>query len=97
MKEAIEREQCKIAHGKQQSSYQSNKQADGDLIYERCNWVRHKVDNQHKCSYEEWNLLLILCANIKDGFEKAHEWSRDDARYKATDVTKKYQTLVEQK
>lgn len=97
LKEAIEREQCKIAHGKQQSSYPSDKKADGDLIYERCNWVRHKVDNQHECSYEEWNLLLILCANIKDGFEKAHEWSRDDARYKATEVTKKYQTLVEQK
>ncbi len=97
LKEAIEREQCKIAHGRQQSSYPSDKKADGDLIYERCNWVRHKVDNQHECSYEEWNLLLILCANIKDGFEKAHEWSRDDARYKATDVTKKYQTLVEQK
>lgn len=97
LKEAIEREQRKIAHGKQQSLYSSNKKADGDLIYERCNWVRHKVDNQHECSYEEWNLLLILCTNIKDGFEKAHEWSRDDARYDSFEVTKKYQTLVEQK
>ncbi|MGE7843090.1 PriCT-2 domain-containing protein [Lysinibacillus sp. NPDC093712] len=97
LKETIEREQRKIAHGKQQSSYPSDKKADGDLIYERCNWVRHKVDKQHECSYEEWNLLLMLCANLKDGFNKAHEWSRDDARYNATEVTRKYQTLVEQK
>ncbi|WP_281486637.1 hypothetical protein [Lysinibacillus sphaericus] len=97
LKETIEREQRKIAHGKQQSSYPSDKKADGDLIYERCNWVRHKVDKQHECSYEEWNLLLILCANIKDGFDKAHEWSRDDARYNSLEVTRKYQTLVEQK
>ncbi|WP_285394763.1 PriCT-2 domain-containing protein [Lysinibacillus sp. fls2-241-R2A-57] len=97
LKEAIEREQRKIAHGKQQSLYSSDKKADGDLIYERCNWVRHKVDNQHECSYEEWNLLLMLCANIKDGFNKAHEWSRDDARYNSLEVTRKYQTFVEQK
>ncbi|WP_342471969.1 hypothetical protein MHH70_16200 [Metasolibacillus sp. FSL H7-0170] len=97
LKEAIEKEQRKIVHGKQQSFYSSNKKADGDLIYERCNWVRHKVDKQHECSYEEWNLLLMLCANIKDGFEKAHEWSRDDARYNSLEVTRKYQTLVEEK
>ncbi|WPK10280.1 PriCT-2 domain-containing protein [Lysinibacillus louembei] len=97
LKEAIEMEQRKIAHGKQQSRYPSDKKADGNLIYERCNWVRHKVDNQHECSYEEWNLLLMLCANIKDGFDKAHEWSRDDARYNSLEVTRKYQTLVEQK
>lgn len=95
LKKAIEREHRKIAHGKQQSRYSFDKKADGDLIYERCNWVRHKVDNQQECSYEEWNLLLILCANIKDGFEKAHEWSRDDVRYKATEVTKKYEELAE--
>lgn len=95
LKETIEREQRKIAHGKQQSLYSFDKQADGNLIYERCNWVRHKVDNQHECSYEEWNLLLILCANIKDGINKAHEWSRNDTRYNATEVTKKYEELAE--
>lgn len=93
LKESIEKHQRKLA--KPPSSFTSDNKADGNLIYERCNWVRHHANNQNECSYEEWTLLLMLCANLSNGFEKAHEWSKDYYKYSPSEVTRKFEELAE--
>lgn len=95
MKDSIEKYQRKLAKQSQQKRYPSNNKADGNLIYERCNWVRHHADNQNECEYEDWNLLLMLCANLTNGFEKAHEWSKDYYKYNPSEVTGKFEELAE--
>lgn len=95
LKDSIESYERKLAQQSQQSRYISDKTADGDLIYERCNWVRYKVDNQNECSYDEWNLLMMLCANLKDGYNKAHNWSKNYYKYNPLEVTRKYEEFVE--
>lgn len=95
LNDGIKKYNHKLAQQSEHNRSTSDKVADADLIYERCNWVRHKVDNQNACGYEDWNLLMMLCTNLEDGYNKAHDWSKDYYKYNPIEVTSKFEEFAE--
>jgi hypothetical protein len=79
-----------------QDTREEAERAKGELVIERCAWIRHCVDDAASLGEEEWHGALTIIGNCRDGERLSHEVSRPYPRYSYRETQKKFEHVRKQ-